>query len=66
MNPEVRSGIIVMLGYLLVVMASSSLVLWVQRIYFLHPDEDQAWFVPGIAALGSGIIYFWVMVQIDV
>jgi hypothetical protein len=65
-SSEVLSGIVILSIYLLVILGSAGLVLWLQRRYVLHPDEDQSFLLPFVAAFGCGIIYLWTVIQLDV
>jgi hypothetical protein len=36
--------------------------LWVQRRFFLHPDEDQSFAIPGTVAFFVSAYYFWMVI----
>jgi len=58
-------GILVILGQLLLGIGVASLTLWVQRKFFLRPDEYQSFAVPGALAIFTSAYYFWLVIQID-
>lgn len=56
-------GILVILGQVVLGISVGSLALWVQRRFFLHPDEDQSFAIPGTVAFFTSLYYFWMVVQ---
>jgi len=56
------SMLIWMLGYMTAIIVTGGIVLAVQRRWFLHPDEDQSFVLPGMAAFGVGIMYLSVAI----
>lgn len=61
MNPAFVSAIVFMVTYVAAVGLAAGSMLWLQRKVFLHPDEDQSFTVPGIAAFGVGVIFLWMV-----
>lgn len=58
-------GMIVILGQMAVAISSGAVALWVQRRFFLHPDESQSFAIPGTVAFFVSLYYFWLVIQID-
>lgn len=58
-------GILVILGQLVLGIGTGSVVLWVQRRFFLHDDEEQSFVIPGTVAFFTSLYYFWMVIQID-
>ncbi len=59
-------GILVILGQMAAGFGSGAVVLWLQRQFFLHDDEDQSFAIPGIVAFFVSLYYFWLVIQIDI
>jgi hypothetical protein len=55
-------GILVILGQLVLGVSTGSVALWVQRRFFLHPDEDQSFAIPGTVAFFTSLYYFWMVI----
>lgn len=55
-------GILVILGQLVAGISTGSVALWVQRRFFLHPDEDQSFAIPGTVAFFVSAYYFWMVI----
>lgn len=55
-------GILVILGQLVLGVSMGSVALWVQRRFFLHPDEDQSFVIPGTVAFFTSAYYFWMVI----
>lgn len=58
-------GVLVVLGQIVLGISSGAAVLWVQRRFFLHSDEDQSFAIPGTVAFFVSLYYFWLVIQID-
>jgi hypothetical protein len=58
-------GILVVLGQLVLGISSGAVALWVQRRFFLHPDEDQSFAIPGTVAFFVSLYSLWLVIQID-
>lgn len=58
-------GILVILGQLALGVGAGAVALWVQRRFFLHPDEGQSFAIPGTVAFFTSLYYFWMVIQID-
>lgn len=65
MSPIGLVGLIVIAGQLVLGIGSGAVALWVQRRFFLHPDEDQSFAIPGTVAFFTSLYYFWMVIQID-
>lgn len=59
-------AILVILGQIVLGIASGSLALWVQRRFFLKPDEYQSFAIPGMVACFTSAYYFWMVIQIEI
>ncbi|QKY78614.1 membrane protein [Streptomyces phage Dryad] len=55
-------GTLVILGQIVLGTSSGALVLWVQRRFFLHEDEDQSFAIPGTVAFFASLYYFWMVI----
>lgn len=55
-------GTLVILGQIVLGISSGSVALWVQRRFFLHPDEDQSFAIPGTVAFFTSMYYFWMVI----
>lgn len=53
------SGMLVIIGYLVLSAATGALFLWGQRRFFLHPDEDQSFVIPGATVVIVGMLFLW-------
>lgn len=58
-------GILVILGMMVAAIGTGSVALWVQRRFFLHPDEDQSFAIPGTVAFFTTMYYFWMVIEYD-
>jgi hypothetical protein len=56
-------GILVILGMMVAAIGTGSVALWVQRRFFLHPDEDQSFAIPGTVAFFTTMYYFWMVIE---
>lgn len=54
---------LIILGQLCLGIGTGSVVLWVQRRFFLHPDEGQSFAIPGTVAFFTSLYYFWMVIQ---
>lgn len=55
-------GILVILGQIVTGISAGASALWVQRRFFLHPDEDQSFAIPGAVAFFTSMYYFWMVI----
>lgn len=55
-------GTLVILGQIVLGASSGAVVLWVQRRFFLHEDEDQSFAIPGTVAFFTSLYYFWMVI----
>jgi hypothetical protein len=58
-------GLLVILGQVALGISTGGLALWVQRKFFLKPDEYQSFVIPGTVAIFASAYYFWLVIQID-
>lgn len=58
-------GTLAILGQILLGIGTASLALWVQRKFFLKPDEYQSFAVPGALAIFVSAYYFWLVINIE-
>lgn len=62
MNEIGLVGILIILGQMVTGISTGAVALWIQRRFFLHPDEDQSFAIPGTVAFFTSMYYFWMVI----
>lgn len=65
-NVPFTPGMLIVAVYVVLAVAVSSTILVVQRRFFLQPNEEQSFAVPGTVSFFAGLLFFWEVVSSDV
>lgn len=66
MTDQIVSGMLFIAGYVALTGGSVALILWMQRRFFLSPDQEQSLAVPAVMSFFMGLLYLWMVISADV
>ena len=63
MNGITLAVLLVIIGQIVTGIVSGSLVLAIQRRFFLHEDDPQSFAMPTVVSVFASLCYFWVVIS---